>query len=140
MKAALYAHIAQLVDARLRCLATPRTHGDWAHRHGERVRSLAREHLPHGSGFDSGCQVDLDASTSDKLVIRTSYHHMDENGSYDGWTEHVVTVRPSLAFGTRMTVSGRNRNDIKDYILETFHEALHAEIDTQQDTREERAS
>jgi hypothetical protein len=54
---------------------------------------------------------------------------MDDVGYYDGWTEHTLTVRPSLAFGIDLKFSGRNRNQIKDYLHEVFHEALTHEID-----------
>ena len=51
-----------------------------------------------------------------------------ETGMYDGWTEHTVTVRPSLQFGFRLSISGRNRNGIKDYIAEVFGEILNTEV------------
>ena len=54
---------------------------------------------------------------------------MNDAGSYDGWTDHVITVRPSLAFGFELKISGPNRNDIKEYIHDTFDTALSAEID-----------
>ena len=80
--------------------------------------------LPSGSGFDDGTQIDLDRSTPEKIVLSTSFHHMNDGGYYDGWTEHVVTVRPSFVYGLDIHVSGRNRNGIKEYITETFHFAL----------------
>jgi hypothetical protein len=49
---------------------------------------------------------------------------MTEGGMYDGWTEHTVVVTPSLAFGINIRITGRNRNDIKDYLHDVFHEAL----------------
>ena len=57
-------------------------------------------------------------------MFRVDFHHMDDNGYYDGWTEHVVTVKPSLCFDIEISVSGRNRNGIKEYILDTFHHLL----------------
>jgi hypothetical protein len=56
-------------------------------------------------------------------VLETAFHHMTEYGYYDGWTEHTVRVYPEFD-GFRMTISGRNRNDIKDYIYDTFHDCL----------------
>jgi hypothetical protein len=76
------------------------------------------ETAPSGSGFDAGTQVNEDRS--DILLFTTAYHHMDEDGFYDGWTEHTVRVKPSLAWGFDLTVSGRDRNDIKDYIADVF--------------------
>ena len=54
---------------------------------------------------------------------------MNENGFYDGWTDHTLTVRPSLVHGIELEISGRNRNDIKEYLHETFHSALFDLID-----------
>lgn len=53
---------------------------------------------------------------------------MDDNGFYDGWTEHKVTVTASLVFGMKIAISGPNRNDIKDYIHQTFESILSTEL------------
>ena len=55
---------------------------------------------------------------------------------YDGWTNHTLTVRASLQFGIDLTISGRNRNQIKEYLYETFQCALTDLIDY--DKNEER--
>jgi hypothetical protein len=87
----------------------------------ERLARLM-ETAPSGSGFDAGTQIDEDRS--DVLRFATSYHHMNDGGMYDGWTEHVIRVKPSLAWGFDLTVSGPNRNDIKDYIADVFSQWL----------------
>ncbi len=89
--------------------------------HGERL-SAAHAYLPSGSGFDNGTEID-ERSTPSRLVLLTSFHHMDENGNYDGWTSHTVTVTPTFA-GLDVRVSGRDRNNIKDYIADVFRAAL----------------
>lgn len=99
-------------------------HLDYPAKHIEALEALARDYLPRGSGFDRGCTFDVDASRADCLVIRTAFHHMDENGYYCGWSDHVVRVRADLAFGFTVSVSGRNVRDIKDYIADTFHSAM----------------
>lgn len=86
--------------------------------------------LPRGSGFDAGTKfVEFSKQGEWKKteVIRfeTSFHHMDEHG-YNGWSEHTVTVRPSFS-GIRISISGRDRNEIKDYIYEVFHDVLTSE-------------
>src|SRR5215831_6080760 len=121
-----YRAIAQIIAARENCKTSGNL--EWFKRHTDRLVSLCLEVLPSGSGIDSGNTIDLDKSTSDRIVVHTSFHHMDESGGYDGWTEHTVTVRPSLAFGFELTVSGRDRNEIKEYLSETFHAALSAEV------------
>jgi hypothetical protein len=88
------------------------------------------DHMPHGSGFDGGTQFDYVASHSEKLVFNTSFHHMDEHGCYGGWTDHIVTVVPSLSSpGFNLKISGRNRNDIKELIHQSFYDALTTEIE-----------
>lgn len=138
MERYLYSELASLVQARLNCkqrierstynTADGQTSTDvlaekWLDRHEDRISSLIREYMPSGSGFDSGTKIDLDISHMDKLVFTTSFHHMNEFGMYDGWTEHTVTITPSF-IGFNIRISGRNRNDIKGYIGEMFQNAL----------------
>jgi hypothetical protein len=87
--------------------------------------SIARmmESFPSGSGFDSGTKLD-DSSTGNKLVFTTAYHHMNDGGMYDGWTEHTITAKPDLEIGFRLSITGRDRNGIKEYISDMFNEAL----------------
>ena len=95
-------------------------------RHEERVAQLERECLPSGGGFDAGTAFDADVSTAGRLVFDTSFHHMNEHGSYVGWSEHRVLVTPTFE-GIEVKVTGRDRNGIKEYIADVFHEALSAE-------------
>ena len=53
---------------------------------------------------------------------------MNENGYYDGWTEHTVTVTPALSGEFHLRISGRNRNDIKDMIHESFDHLLRTDV------------
>jgi len=82
-----------------------------------------QDELPSGSGIDSGCKIDLDNSTPEKIIITFGFHHMDENGSYDGWTDHKLTVKPSFS-GIDIKISGRDRNQIKDYLYDVFQTVL----------------
>lgn len=102
---------------------------EWKAKHSEKLDRLVREHMPSGSGFDAGTHIDLDRTGAERITFSTSFHHMDENGCYDGWTDHVVTVRPCLIGGLRVKVSGRDKNGIKDYIAECFDMALSREIE-----------
>lgn len=85
------------------------------------------ENLPSGSGIDCGTKINRERSTSERIILSTSFHHMNDGGMYDGWTEHTITVEPSLLFGLNIKISGRNRNDIKDYLADVYREALEAE-------------
>ena len=77
--------------------------------------------LPSGSGIDNGTK--LESADASKIVLTAGFHHMNDGGYYDGWTEHRITIRPRFD-GIDVTVSGRNRNDIKEYLGELYHAAL----------------
>lgn len=136
----LYSELATLLDARTRCKSerdsvsdqtTRELRSEWFDRHTETIERLLKEYLPSGSGFDDGTKIDLDASHAEKLVFITGFHHMNEIGYYAGWTKHVVAITPSLASGFHIRVSGRNRNEIKDYIHEAFDRALRVDLTDQ---------
>ena len=100
----------------------------------EQDLSNLRDLLPSGSGIDNGTRIDIRKCwvKSDevvKLTLNTSYHHMNDTGYYDGWTDHVVTIRPTLtSSGFSLAITGRNRNDIKDYLGEVFEGALNEPV------------
>ena len=79
--------------------------------------------LPSGSGIDGGTKIDK-SSKPDRLILTMSFHHMDETGTYDGWTEHAIIVKPSLAFGVDIKITGRDKNGIKEYLAEVYQDAL----------------
>lgn len=83
--------------------------------------------LPSGSGIDRGTIIDRERSRPDRIVLVCSFHHMNEHGYYDGWTDHEVIVRPSLAWGFTLRVTGRDRNGIKDYLHDVYMHALREE-------------
>lgn len=128
----LYVEPASLVGARLACMSASANESQrsWASRHEDTINTLVENHMPSGSGFDCGTTIDLDASTDNKLVFNTSYHHKHDSGMYAGWTEHTVTVTvtPSLQFGFDLRISGRDRNGWKDYAYEVFQSALSTEV------------
>lgn len=108
--------------------AIPHANAEWRETHQARLESLAREHFPWGSGFDAGCKL-LDESTPERLVISADFHHMNDHGTYCGWSEHKVIVTPCLQFGYQFRVTGRDMRQIKDYISDVFHSVLTAEIE-----------
>ena len=121
----LYSEIASLVQARLNCINSGNT--EWEAKHEEKILALVKEYLPSGSGIDCGTEIDLDASNPNKLVFNFSYHHMNDGGMYDGWTEHKAIVTPDLASGFSLTITGRNRNQIKEYLHEVYSNDLDGE-------------
>lgn len=94
----------------------------------ENIEKLVKEHMPSGSGFNAGTEILYEYRDrplkGDMLVFKTSFHHMNDGGYYDGWTEHKVIIEPCLMFDFKLKVTGRDRDQIKDYIGDVFHEAL----------------
>ena len=123
----MYRELAQAIDARRRCLEANPINQFGLDIHNATIKTCV-DHLPDGSGWNSGTKLDLDASHASKLVLYGSFHHMDENGYYDGWTEHTITVKPSLTSDFDLRISGSNRNDIKDYLYQTFDYALRQDV------------
>ncbi len=89
--------------------------------------SYVNQNAPRGSGIDNGTFLG-ETSSKKKLVFVTAFHHMDEHGGYDGWTEHRVVVTPEFQ-GFSLRVTGCDRNGIKDYLGELFHSWLSSEAD-----------
>jgi len=127
LETTIYRQLANCVDARITCIA--RDNHEWSGKHADFLDYLIKQHMPSGCGVDSGTQLDFEKSTGEKLVFNCDYHHMNEHGYYDGWTSHTITVKPSLIHGFTMTIGGRNRNAIKDYLYEIFDVALRTTID-----------
>ena len=89
--------------------------------------------LPSGSGIDSGCTIDEEKSTKNRIVIHSSFHHMDENGFYCGWSEFTVTAIPDFMNDFNLKIVGNNAiypafSDTKDYLYELFWESLNKNI------------
>ena len=80
--------------------------------------------LPSGSGIDAGCKIDVERSSSDKVIINFSWHHLDENGYYDGWTDHKLIVKPKLYGDFDLKITGRDKGYIKDYLYDLFDTEL----------------
>ena len=121
----LYSELAQAIQARKSCEQSGNT--EWFDKWSSRIKTI-EDLLPHGSGFDSGTKIDLEASHADRLIFQTSFHHMDDAGFYSGWTEHTVTVTPAFIGDYHIRISGRNVNDIKEFIAEEFEYILRLDI------------
>ena len=122
MQKTLASELASLVLAIRNCEKSGNT--EWYNRHSDRLKVLVADNMPRGSGIDSYPWLDMDKSTPDKLVFHFGYHHMNDGRYYDGWTEHTCTVKASLWSGLDISISGPNRNDIKEYLHEVFSSAL----------------
>lgn len=124
MEGKLYKRIASAIVARKNCEASG--NAEWFEKWTEKLEEYAKL-LPSGSGFDSGTTIDIERSDEKRIILQTSYHHMNDSGYYDGWTEHTITVKASLLFDFVLTISGRDRNDFKEYAYEVFQEILSQE-------------
>lgn len=107
----------------------------WTREHYDSVRSNAEyslalmlTKLPSGSGIDSGTLLD-ESSKPNRLVFTFGYHHMNDAGFYDGWTDHSAIVTPSLTSDFDLRITGRNRSDIKEYLQQTFDAILSETVD-----------
>jgi hypothetical protein len=102
--------------------------GEWECKHSEKLEKIIKDG-PWGSGIDEGVELDHCRSNVDRLVFTTAFHHMNENGCYDGWTNHEVIVKACLFNGVSIRITGRNRNDIKGYLADLFHSWLTEDVD-----------
>lgn len=120
-----YQVIATAFAARKNC--DEKGNNEWFYKWTETIERET-DNLPSGSGIDSAPKFDFDKSTPEKLIFHFGYHHMNESGMYDGWTDHSLIVTPSLQFGFHIRITGKDRNQVKDYLYETFQYALAEEV------------
>ena len=87
--------------------------------------SLLKEYLPNGneSRRQQGLSVILLESTEKRIVIDTTYWH--ETGRE---TVHQVIIKPSFDGEIAIRVTGKNVNNVKEYLHNTFREALMSEV------------
>jgi hypothetical protein len=132
----VYALLASHIGAYRNCIVSGNV--EWKDRHREAIEQIARDVLPSGSGIDSGTTIDIERSTQDKIVMSTAFHHMDDEGFYDGWTEHRIIARPSFIDALTLSISGRDRNDIKEYLAQTFKHILTSRVEQTWDDAKQR--
>ena len=111
----LYQLIASALAARKNCLESGNPF-NW-----DTLLDQIEGILPSGSGIDDGTDIDRDSVGIIKL--HTSYHHMNNAGYYDGWTDHTIRIKADLQFGFDLSISGKDRNH-KDYLADVYHHAL----------------
>lgn len=121
-----YVRLARTLGAWIRCVE--KGNEQWTNAHQETIDDIV-ETAPSGSGIDNGTTFDTKRSTPEKLRFGMSFHHMNDVGMYDGWTNHEIVVKPSLQFGCVLRITGRDRNDIKDYLHEVYSTWLEEEVE-----------
>lgn len=102
--------------------------------HAAELLTKVMDTAPTGSGIDAGIALDVPRSDACNLVFRLEFHHMDEDGCYNGWTNHIVRATGNLAFGLDVKTRGQNRNGIKEYLSELFYQWLDSEIEAEWDS------
>lgn len=91
---------------------------EWQEKHELALHNIMQT-SPSGSGFDNGTVLDETRTNDKRIVFHVGFHHMNENGYYTCWTTHEVWV--TATFGSfDLRITGRNKNDIKEYIADTF--------------------
>ena len=82
---------------------------------------LLNELLPNGNLIrrEGGTMILL-KSTETKIVIDTAYWHYETSR----WTEHQVVITPNFEGGINIRITGKNEDNIKEYLHEIFREAL----------------
>ncbi len=121
----VYEEMAQILTAIENCKKS--NNETWLSRYQENLEQIIEDFLPHGSGIDSGVKISEKAK-SNKIVLEFGYHHMNENGFYNGWTYHELIITPNLAFGYDVRMTGPDKSNVKDYLYEAFDYALTQEI------------
>lgn len=124
----LYQRIAQLLEAIENCWKNDNK--EWEANHLATLHELTKTYLPSGSGLDSCPRLVEDDSTPEKLLFTSDFHHMDKHGGCSGWSYHSVIVRPSLAHGITIRITGRNRDGIKEYLYDLWNAVLTTDLPT----------
>ena len=126
MRAKLYKMLAVKINARNNCIEVGNQ--EFADIHEDSIIELVSEYMPSGSGIDSGVSFCFEKSDGEHLVFNFVYHHMNENGFYTGWTNHVAHVTPSLTNDYYIRITGVDKNSVKEYFYQIFSDALETEI------------
>jgi len=82
--------------------------------------SLLQELLPIGNGIETGCVILL-KSTKKRIVIET---HPNDSYETSRWTAHQVIITPSFEREINIRITGKNKDNVKDYLHDIFREAL----------------
>lgn len=123
----LYRQIASSFMAMNNCIKSE--NDEWKEKHFKEIQDLCREFLPSESGFDCDTQFDFIRSRENKLVFISAFHHMDENGMYDVWSDLKIIITPCFSgFDIRITGINRKYRYDKEFFIDTFCNALETEI------------
>jgi len=123
-KKLVYSEISCALQAYRNCIQSGNE--TWEEKWEERIESLVNK-LPSGAGITT-LNFDMEKSNPNKLIFTFSYAHYTECGFHDGYTDHKLIVTPDLYYGANLNITGRNKNDVKDYLYEIFNSAMFEEV------------
>lgn len=95
---------------------------EWAEKWDDYILSECKK-LPSGSGIAAGMKLVREESEKQKIVFSFSFHHLNEDGYYDGWTDHKLIIKPVFG-GIDLRITGRDRNQVKEYLYQLFSEVF----------------
>lgn len=119
--------LASRVQAVKNCIKSKNT--EWDAKHREAIEQLL-DALPHGSGIDGEWRIEPENCSDSVITLFCSYHHMNDGGYYDGWTDFTVKIRPSF-YGIDVKVTGAfppKYRDTREYLQEILHMALSRKV------------
>lgn len=87
------------------------------------VELIGRKHRLSQPGGDAAMLRHVE-----KVLDDLCKEHLPPGSGYDGWTCHTVKVTSAWQ-GFNLTVTGRDRDGIKDFIGDTFHNCLMREVE-----------
>ena len=125
-----YQKIAQTLTAIQNCVNS--NNAEWEAKHRETLADIMAN-APSGSGIDCGTKLTSHSFNSKGelqcFVLSASYHHMNGDGMYDGWTDHDFVITAGWD-GPEIRITGRDRNDTKDYLYDVYYTFLTRPIAT----------
>ena len=132
MKNTIAQELAIRIMARSNCIENGNQ--SWLNKH-EAVIELLIKQLPSGSGIDYGTSVNYSKSKTDKIVLDSAYHVMNDDGYYTGIIDYRVVVTPSLQFGFNVNVIGnfssnRDAYGLKEYLFDIYLDALNEIVES----------
>ena len=124
----VYKALAQLVAARQNCIE--RGNDECREKHEARIERIINE-FPHGAGIDGETAIYYHRSRKDRVVIRSSFHCLNDNGLYTHWIDFQLIITPSLANDFDLRVLGifGERQDLREYLRQLFYQALSKDTD-----------
>lgn len=130
-KVPLYQAFSSALGAYKNCLFSGKK--EWEKKHLAKLKKLCKEHMPSGSGIDTGVEFDEVNSHSEKLIFQSGYHPMDEWGGYIDWLLFELTVTPSLQFDFNLEFNLMEGDEEvwqehEDYLYQLFEIHLASEV------------